>query len=72
MLSRDWVRALSAIYCSDEQEAIDGAKILGNHTGLSPQILQDLGENDRSSTGFLEPAESESAADEFLLILTNP
>ena len=25
MLSRDWVQALSAIYCSDEQKAIDGA-----------------------------------------------
>ena len=65
MLSRDWVRALSAIYCSDEQKAIDGAEILGNYTGLTPQILQDLGENDRSSTGFLEPAEFESAADKF-------
>ena len=27
MLSRDWVQALSAIYCSDEQKAIDGAGI---------------------------------------------
>ena len=65
MLARDWVRELSAIYCSDEQKSIDGAEILGNHTGLTPQILQHLGENDRSSTGFLEPAEFESAADKF-------
>lgn len=65
MLTRDWVRELSAIYTSEEQKAIDGAEILGNYTGLAFQCIPDLGENDRSSTGFLEPAEFESTADQF-------
>jgi len=50
---------------SEEQKAIDGAEILGNFTGLTFQCVPDLGENDRSSTGFLEPAEFESTANQF-------
>ena len=65
MLTRDWIQELSAVYTSEEQKAIDGAEILANFTGLTFQCIQDLGENDRSSTGFLKPTEFESTADQF-------
>ncbi len=65
MLKHSWVDEISAIYCSAEQKAIDGAEILANHTGLSFESRIELGENDRSATGFLEPAEFEATADAF-------
>lgn len=65
LLNRDWIADISAVYCSDEQKAIDGAEILANHLGLPYVSVKDLGENDRSSTGFLEPTEFEFTADQF-------
>ena len=65
MLSKNWVRELSAIYCSEEQKAIDGAEILGRHIGLTCILVKELGENDRSSTGYLESKEFEATADSF-------
>jgi broad specificity phosphatase PhoE len=64
-LRQPWVRELGAIYCSSEQKAIDGAAILGGHLSLGFEVLPDLGENDRSATGFLPPDEFERVADEF-------
>jgi broad specificity phosphatase PhoE len=48
-----FVRRVGAIYSSDEKKALDGAHILGQASGLTPKIQPDLGENDRSSTGYL-------------------
>lgn len=48
-----WVAGLSALYCSDERKAIDGAAVLASATGLVPVPRADLRENDRSSTGYL-------------------
>ena len=39
--------------------------ILGRRLGLGPQILHELGENDRSATGFLEPDVFKATADRF-------
>ena len=64
-LRQPWVRELTAIYCSTEQKAIDGAKILAAHLSLEFQQIEELGENDRSATGFLPPAEFERVADRF-------
>ncbi len=64
-LSQPWVSEISAVYCSFEQKAIDGAKILAEHPSLDFVSVHDLGENDRSSTGFLPPVEFEKVADEF-------
>lgn len=69
LLNKPWVQDLSAIYCSDEQKAIDGAQILADHCKLTFTCMAELGENDRSSTGFLEPEEFERTADQFF---TNP
>lgn len=64
-LKQPWVGELKAIYCSSEQKAIDGATILGEHLSLGYEVLPDLGENDRSATGFLPPDEFERVADQF-------
>ncbi|MEO7937635.1 MAG: histidine phosphatase family protein [Burkholderiaceae bacterium] len=64
-LSQPWVSDVRAVYCSDEQKAIDGADILAGHLGLPVTRVAALGENDRSATGFLPPAEFEQMADAF-------
>jgi broad specificity phosphatase PhoE len=64
-LRQSWIRELSAVYCSTEQKAIDGAAILAGHLGLDFKQVAELGENDRSATGFLAPDEFERVADEF-------
>lgn len=64
-LRQPWVRDITAIYCSTEQKAIDGAAILGAHLSLPFRQIEALGENDRSATGFLPPDEFERVADQF-------
>lgn len=61
----DWVAPLSALYSSGERKARDGAEILAAATGLQPIVRDDLGENDRSATGYLPPEEFERTADRF-------
>lgn len=62
LLARPWVSELGAVYCSDEQKALDGAAILAGHLGLEPIVRPELGEVDRSSTGYLPEAEHAAAA----------
>jgi broad specificity phosphatase PhoE len=64
-LRQPWIRELTAIYCSSEQKAIDGAAILAQHLGIGFEVVAELGENDRSATGFLAPEEFERVADRF-------
>ena len=64
-LRQPWVKDIKAIYCSTEQKAIDGAQILASHLSLPFHQIEELGENDRSATGFLPPDEFERVADEF-------
>ena len=64
-LTQPWVKTLTSIYCSTEQKAIDGAGILAEHLSLKFNAVEALGENDRSSTGFLPPVEFETMADAF-------
>lgn len=60
-----WLGSIRAVYSSAERKALDSAEILAGHLGLPVQVLEALGENDRSATGFLPPAEFEQVADEF-------
>lgn len=60
-----WAATIGAIWCSTERKAIDAAEILATSRGLPFSTLCDLGENDRSSTGFLPRAEFEGVADLF-------
>jgi broad specificity phosphatase PhoE len=64
-LKQPWVREVTSVYCSTEQKAIDGAEILAQHLALNYSRIEELGENDRSATGFLPPEEFERVADEF-------
>jgi broad specificity phosphatase PhoE len=64
-LSQSWVPSISAIHSSRERKAIDGAEILSSHLRLPFDCHEALGENDRSSTGFLPPDEFERVADQF-------
>lgn len=60
-----WLRDVTALHCSNEQKAIDGAAIWAAHLGIGCTRHDDLGENDRSATGFLPPEEFERVADAF-------
>ena len=63
-LRQPWINDITAVYCSTEQKAIDGARVLADHVSLTPFEVEALGENVRSSTGFLLPDEFEVVADE--------
>lgn len=64
-LRQPWIAELTAVYASTERKAIDGAEILSHHLGIPLVTVPALGENDRSSTGFLPPDEFEAAANQF-------
>ena len=64
-LAQPWLSGVTSIYSSNERKAIDGAQIMADHLRLSFRPIAELGENDRSSTGFLPPEEFEAVADEF-------
>ena len=61
----EWVGALKRIISSDETKATETADILAAGTGIAVEIAEDMGENDRSATGFLPPPAFEAAADWF-------
>ena len=64
-LEQPWVSEIRSIYCSTERKSADGARILAAHLSLSFVQVPELGENDRTSTGFLAPSEFERVASEF-------
>ena len=64
-LERPWVRRVRAIHCSTERKAIDAATILANGLGITFSTHENLGENDRSATGYLPKEEFERVADAF-------
>lgn len=59
MLKQPWLKAVQAIYCSNEQKAKSAARRIAEHLGLEAQIVETLGEIDRSSTGYLPRPELE-------------
>jgi broad specificity phosphatase PhoE len=71
-LGRRRIRAFAAqgelagvtrIYSSAERKALEAAFCIAQHLGSNVDVVPDLGEVDRSSTGFIEPARFEVAAD---------
>ena len=66
MLTQSWVAGIVHVASSTERKAVDGAAILGAHLGLQPVTHPGLGENDRSSTGYLAKPEFEAMADAFV------
>lgn len=65
LLERPWVGAVAAVFSSAERKARDAAAILAGHRGLPVTVIDGLGENDRSATGYLPRAEFETVADAF-------
>jgi broad specificity phosphatase PhoE len=51
------------VCCSTERKAREGAEILAGPLGLPIMELDELGENDRSATGYLPKDEFEATAD---------
>lgn len=64
-LSKPWWRSLGRIVSSDERKAVETADMIAATTGAESETWVDMGENDRSSTGFLPPERFEAAADAF-------
>ncbi|OSQ47576.1 histidine phosphatase family protein [Marivita geojedonensis] len=56
---------VTRVWSSAERKAQETADILSAYHGLTVRIEPDLGENDRSATGFLPPQDFEAAADAF-------
>jgi hypothetical protein len=65
LLRQPWVPQITAVYCSTEQKAIDGAALLAAHLGLPVSHVVDLGENNRSATGYLPGPKFERVVDQF-------
>lgn len=65
LLDRPWLARVERIVSSAETKAVESAAIIAAHLRLPMQIDERLGENDRSSTGFLAPDRFEAAADCF-------
>jgi len=64
-LALPWVGSVGVVWCSTERKARDGADILAAHLGLLVAEMAELGENDRSATGYLPRTEFEAVADLF-------
>jgi len=65
MANASWHAGVRSIFCSAERKARDAAAIMAASLGLVPIVIAELGENDRSSTGYLPRAEFETLADAF-------
>jgi broad specificity phosphatase PhoE len=65
LAEQNWMSGLRAIYCSTERKAIDGAMILAEGLALSHSVVPELGENDRSSTGYLPAKQFAAVVAEF-------
>lgn len=65
VLDQPWTAGLRSLFCSTERKAWDGAATLAEALGLPVTELEELGENDRSSTGYLPKLEFEAMADSF-------
>ncbi len=63
VLTLPWVSDIGAVWCGTERKARDAAEVLAAHLNLPLVELADLGENDRSFTGYLPREEFEVMAD---------
>lgn len=64
-LEQPWMSQLGSVFSSAERKTRDAAGLVADRFGLSPVILAELGENDRSATGYLPKAEFEEIANLF-------
>ena len=59
------VREVRAVWSSRERKALQAAEVLAGQLGLRASTLEQLAENDRSSTGYLPPELFEPAVQAF-------
>ena len=52
-LNKPWMSRLGTVFSSAERKARDAARIVADRFGFQPAIVAELGENDRSATGYL-------------------
>lgn len=64
-LEQPWMSQLGSVFSSTERKAMDAAQLVADRLGLSPTVVPELGENDRSATGYLPRTEFEATADLF-------
>jgi broad specificity phosphatase PhoE len=64
-VERPWLTGVQSVFSSAERKAMDAAGLLAEKLGLRLVVVEDLGENNRSATGYLPKAEFEAVADEF-------
>ncbi|MDO8798752.1 histidine phosphatase family protein [Phenylobacterium sp.] len=57
--------AVTAVWSSREQKALDGGAIIARRLGVPHRIDPELGENDRSATGYIAPPEFWEVVAEF-------
>jgi broad specificity phosphatase PhoE len=57
LLTQPWLKTIQAVCCSDEQKAKTTAQRIAGFRNLTLQIIPELGEIDRSATGYLERSE---------------
>lgn len=65
LLALPWAQTLTRVVSSTEVKAVQTAEALAAPLGLVVLLDEELGENDRSSTGFVPPSEFEELADAF-------
>jgi broad specificity phosphatase PhoE len=66
MVAHPWVRDVRSVFASNERKSRDAAQILADGLGLSGySVVDGLGENDRSATGYLPKQEFEATVDAF-------
>lgn len=58
-------RSLGVLQRRKKRKAMDAAAVVANHLGLRRIVVEALGENDRSATGYLPKGEFEAVADAF-------
>ncbi len=65
LLAQPWLPSVGRVVSSDETKAVEAASIIATHLGLPCEVREGIGENDRSSVGFVPPAEFEQLANAF-------
>jgi broad specificity phosphatase PhoE len=57
LLTQPWLKTIGAVFCSDEQNARTTTERIAAYLNLAAEIISELGEIDRSATGYLERSE---------------
>jgi len=66
MTAFPWAKEVRLVFASGERKAQDGAQILADGLGFGGyNVIDDLGETDRSATGYLPKEEFEATVDAF-------